>query len=84
MYDINQNATQKVIYNAPKQLEHITINAAEYTPFDDVVATSDMMYALNRTDRPNDPSVTTTGTIDDATLPLLLLIGAYLALKMIK
>lgn len=84
LYDINHNTTQKVIYNAPKQLEHITINAAEYTPFDDVVATNDMMYALNRTDRPNDPSVTTTGTIDNATLPLLLLIGAYLVLKMIK
>lgn len=80
-YGINHNDAQNVTYNAPTQVEPIaTIDAAEATPFDDVVATGDMMH-VDRNTKPTDPA---TGPIGDAALPLLLIAAAYVAIKLKK
>lgn len=79
-YGINHNNAQNVTYNAPTQVEPITINATEATPFDDVVATDDMMH-VKRNETPDDPA---TEPIGDAALPLLLIAAAYVAIKLKK
>lgn len=78
-YGVNQTATQNVTYNTPAQIEQLTINAAESTPFGDVVSTGDMMR-VDRNDKPDDPAV----PVGNAELPLLLIAGAYIALKLKK
>lgn len=78
-YGVNYSATQNVTYNTPAQIEQLTINAAESTPFGDVVSTGDMMR-VDRNDKPDDPAV----PVGNAELPLLLIAGAYIALKLKK
>ena len=78
-YGVNNSAAQNVTYNAPTQMEQLTINAAENTPFSDVVSTSDMMR-VGRGDKPKDPAV----PVGNAALPLLLIAGVYVALKLKK
>lgn len=78
-YGVNNSAAQNVTYNAPTQMEQLTINAAENTPFSDVVSTSDMMR-VDRDNKPKDPAV----PVGNAALPLLLIAGVYVALKLKK
>ena len=78
-YGVNHSAAQNVTYNAPTKIEQLTINAAERTPFSDVVSTSDMMR-VDRNDKPDDPAV----PVGNAALPLLLIAGVYVALKLKK
>ena len=75
-YGINHNDAQNVTYNSPTQVEPITINATEATPFDDVVAIDGMMH-VDRNNKPSDPA-----PIGDVALPLLLIAAAYVAIKL--
>lgn len=75
-YGVNHNGTQNVTYNTPTQVKPITSNTSEATPFEDAVITGDMMH-VKRDEKPNDPA-----PIGDATLPLLLIVGAYVILKL--
>lgn len=78
-YSINHNDAQNVTYNALAQVKPIaTIDAVEATPFDDVVATGDIML-VDRYTKPNDPA-----PINDVALPLLLIAIAYMAIKLRK
>ena len=80
-YGVNHSATQNITYNTPAQIEQLTINAAETTPFSDIVTTSNAMY-VQREDTPDDPSQST--PIGNVTLPLLLITIAYIAFKQKK
>ena len=76
-YGVNNSAAQNVTYNSPTQMEQLTINAAESTPFGDVVSTGDMMR-VDRDNKPKDPAV----PVGNAALPLLLIAAAYVAIKL--
>ena len=76
-YGVNYSATQNVTYNTPAQIEQLTINAAEATPFDDVVTIDNRMNALDRNDKPNDPAV----PLGDVAIPMLIFALAWIVLK---
>lgn len=67
---VNPNKEQNVIYNTPTQIEP-PIPVPENTQSNDnnIVTTGNIMYALNRGDKPNDPSTTPIG---DALTPMLI------------
>lgn len=75
-YGINHNTTQNVTYNAPTQMEQLTINTAESTPFGDVISTGDIMR-VDRDNKPKDPA-----PLSDVAIPLLLIAGVYVAIKL--
>ena len=75
-YGVNNKATQNVKYNTPTQIEQLTINAAESTPFGDVVSTGDMMH-VGRDDKPDDPSM----PVGDVMIPMLIFALAWIVLK---
>lgn len=76
-YGVNHSATQNITYNTPAQIEQLTINAAEATPFDDVVATGDRMNALDRGDKPKDPAM----PVGDVMIPMLIFALAWIVFK---
>ena len=76
-YGVNHSATQNVTYNTPAQIEQLTINAAESTPFNDVVTIDNRMNALDRNDKPNDPAV----PLGDVMIPMLIFALAWIVFK---
>lgn len=75
-YGVNYSATQNVTYNTPAQIKQLTINAAESTPFGDVVSTGDMMR-VDRNDKPKDPAM----PVGDVMIPMLIFALAWIVLK---
>ena len=70
-HDVNQHKEQIVLYNTPTQIKPTPTHISGNTQLNDnnTVTTGDVMYALNRGDKPNDPSATPIG---DALTPMLI------------
>lgn len=78
-YGVDDQASQNVSYNSHIQIKQgATINAAERTPFEDVIATTGQMR-VKREDTPNDPA-----PVGGMALPLILMAGIYVAIRLKK
>lgn len=70
-HDFNYNTTQNTTYNTPIQIELTPILFSKNTENNgDIITTKNRTNALNRNDKPNDPSVA--APIGDGTIPMLL------------
>ena len=70
-HDFNYNTTQNITYSTPIQIELTPILTHKDTENNgDIITTKNRTNALNRNDKPNDPSVA--APIGDGTIPMLL------------
>lgn len=64
------------------QIKSTTINASERTPFEEITTTNNRQKALDRNDKPYDPSINSTPTpIGDHTIPMSLFAIIWIIIK---
>ena len=70
-HGVSPSKEQNVAYNTPTQIKSTPTHISENVQSSDnnIVTTGEMMYALNRGDKPDDPSATPIG---DALTPMLI------------
>ncbi len=80
-YGVYHHKEQNVVYNVPTQINPIHTHISENTQLNDnnTVTTEDIMYALNRGNKPNDPSTTPLG---DTLTPMLIFALCWIIYKL--
>lgn len=79
-YSINQNSTQAVAYNTPTQIQSAPPHTPNNVQTDNIVTTAPRKNALNRGDKPNDPSVPV--PIGDILAPMLICALCWIICKL--
>ena len=77
-YGIDHNTTQNITHNTPTQIKSTTFHDFKNTQTNEIITTKNRKNALDRDNKPNDPSIV---PIDNPLIPMLIFALIWIILK---